>query len=234
MAMWTNLSGLLSALLYVAAALTLGTRLVSGRVTLNTPKVLSAAMVLLAACLHGLVLYQGMVTEGGLNFGFFNALSLVTWVIVVLLLLAALGQPVENLGLLVLPAAAIAVVLALAYPSHRMLPEDAGFGLKAHILLAIVAYSLFAIAAGQALLLAYQNRRLRRKRPGGVLRALPPLQTMENLLFQMIGLGFFLLSLAIVSGMMLLRSMFYQHVVHKTVLSIVACGAAGSSDGGVV
>ncbi len=221
--MSSNLPGFLSALLYVAAAVALGTRLVaSDRVTLDAPKILSAGLVLLAVCLHGLVLYQGMVTEGGLNFGFFNALSLVTWVIVVLLLLAAVGQPVENLGLLVLPMAAIAVVLALSYPSDRMLPEDASFGLKVHILLAIIAYSLLAIAAVQALLLAFQNRQLRRKRPGGVLRALPPLQTMESLLFQMIGMGFFLLSLAIVSGMMFLKDMFAQHVAHKTVLSITA------------
>ncbi len=45
---------------------------------------------------------------------------------------------------------------------------------------------------------------------------------METLLFQMISLGFFLLSLAIVSGMMFVEDMFAQQVAHKTVLSILA------------
>ena len=220
--MWTTSSGLLSALLYLAATVTLGVRLVSDRVALRMPRALSAGLVLLAACLHSVVLYHGVVTDEGLNLGFFNALSLVTWVVVVFLLLAALSNPVENLGLVALPAAAVAIILALSYPSAHFRPEEAGFGLTAHIVLAIVAYSLFAIAAVQALLLAFQDRQLRRKHFGGIMRALPPLQTMENLLFQVIGLGFFLLSLAIVSGMMFLQDMFAQHVVHKTVLSIAA------------
>lgn len=220
--MWMTVSGLLSALLYVAATVMLGARLASERLSLHAPRAWTAGTALIAAALHALVLYQGVVTEAGLNLGFFNALSLVAWVIVVFLLLAALGKPVENLGLLVLPVAAITVVLALSYPSDRFLPADAGFGLKVHIMLAIVAYSLLAIAAVQALVLAFQDHQLRHKHPGGILRALPPLQAMETLLFQMIGLGFFLLSLAIVSGMMFLEDMFAQRVAHKTVLSILA------------
>ena len=85
-----------------------------------------------------------------------------------------------------------------------------------------ISYSLLMIAAVHALVLATQDRHLRNKRPGGFIRALPPLQTMENLLFQMIGLGFFLLSLSLVTGMIYLDDMFAQHVAHKTILSIVA------------
>ncbi|MGH8472324.1 MAG: cytochrome C assembly family protein, partial [Gammaproteobacteria bacterium] len=51
---------------------------------------------------------------------------------------------------------------------------------------------------------------------------LPPLQTLEGLMFQHIGAGFFLLSLSLMSGMMFLNDIFAQHLVHKTVLSLVA------------
>ncbi len=220
--MWTTFSGLLSVLLYVTATVILGSRLLTLRALASPAKSWSAAAATAAVFLHALVLYQGLVTDTGLNLGFFNALSLVMWVIVVLLLLAALSKPVENLGVFIMPFAAAAVVLAMSYPSDRLLPEDTGFGLKFHIMLAIVAYSLLAIAAVQALALAFQDRQLRRKRPGGIIRALPPLQTMEVLLFQMIALGFFLLSLAIVSGMMFVDDMFAQNVAHKTILSILA------------
>ena len=220
--MWTTFSGLLSVLLYLTATVILGSELLSIRGLVTRAKAWSGAAAAAAVSLHALVLYQGLVTNTGLNLGFFNALSLVMWVIVVLLLLAALTKPVENLGVFVMPFAAVAVVLAMSYPSDRFLPEEAGFGLKFHIMLAIIAYSLLAIAAVQSLVLAFQNRQLRRKHPGGIIRALPPLQTMETLLFQMIALGFFLLSLAIVSGMMFVEDLFAQHVAHKTLLSILA------------
>lgn len=185
-------------------------------------KVQLLALGLVALVLHSAVLYLEMVTSAGINLGFFNALSLVAWVIVLLLLASVLSRPVENLGLLALPVAALALMLSVSFTSDHYLPVDAGLGLETHIVLAVLAYSLLTIAAVQALLLAFQDRQLRRRHPGGFLRALPPLQTMEKLLFQIIALGFFMLSLAIVSGMMFLDNMFEQQVAHKTVLSIIA------------
>jgi ABC-type uncharacterized transport system permease subunit len=76
--------------------------------------------------------------------------------------------------------------------------------------------------AAVAVVLAYQERQLRRKRLAGAIRALPPLQTMETLLFQLIGAGFFLLSLAIVSGAMFVDNLFGRGIGHKTVLSVIA------------
>jgi ABC-type uncharacterized transport system permease subunit len=188
------------------------------------PGLKSQLLVLGAVALafHTAVLYEGMVTASGVNMGFFNALSLVAWVIVLLLLLSLPVKPLQNLGILAMPMAAVALVLSVTFPSEHYLPQGEGFGLELHIILAILAYSLLTIAAVQALVVAYQDHQLRHKRPGGLTRALPPLQTMENLLFQLIGLGFFLLSLAVVSGMMFLEDMFAQHVAHKTVLSMVA------------
>ena len=53
-------------------------------------------------------------------------------------------------------------------------------------------------------------------------RTLPPLEVMERLLFQMIGTGFALLSAALLTGIVFLEDIFAQHLVHKTVLSIVS------------
>jgi ABC-type uncharacterized transport system permease subunit len=63
---------------------------------------------------------------------------------------------------------------------------------------------------------------LHRRHPGGFIRSLPPLQTMESLLFEMIGAGFLLLTVALISGFAFLEDMFEQRLVHKTVLSIIA------------
>lgn len=214
--------GFSSVLLYLAATLLLGMRLLStehGGAVLRNGLMGAAA---LAVCLHGIVLYQGILTESGLNLGFFNAASLVAWVIALFLLVAALSRPLENLGIFVLPLAALTIIMAMIYPTERLLSEEAGPGVEAHVVISIFAASILTIAAFQSLLLAYQDQRLRQKRPGKTMRMLPPLQIQESMLFQMIGLGFFLLSLSLMSGMMFLEDMFAQHLVHKTVLSILA------------
>jgi ABC-type uncharacterized transport system permease subunit len=45
---------------------------------------------------------------------------------------------------------------------------------------------------------------------------------MESLLFSLIGTGFVLLTLAIVTGFLTLNDLFAQHVAHKTVLTLAA------------
>jgi ABC-type uncharacterized transport system permease subunit len=47
---------------------------------------------------------------------------------------------------------------------------------------------------------------------------------MEGLMFEMIGIGFALLTLALLTGVLFLEDIFAQHLVHKTVLSICAWG----------
>jgi len=70
--------------------------------------------------------------------------------------------------------------------------------------------------------LAVQDHQIRNRHPGGLIRALPPLQVMESLLIQLIGVGFTLLSLALLTGFFFLEDIFAQHLVHKTVLSLAA------------
>ena len=70
--------------------------------------------------------------------------------------------------------------------------------------------------------MAVQERHLRSKRFDGVFKYLPPLQTMETLLFEMIWLGFITLTVAILTGFTFLHDMFAQHLAHKTILSIIA------------
>lgn len=45
---------------------------------------------------------------------------------------------------------------------------------------------------------------------------------MESLLFQLITVGFILLSVTLISGFFFLEDLFAQHVAHKTLLSLIA------------
>ena len=92
-----------------------------------------------------------------------------------------------------------------------------------HIFSSLLAYSFLNIAAIQALLLAAQDVCLRGRHPDGFLvRSLPSLQSMESLMFQLIGAGLDLLTVSLLTGFLFLENMFAQHLVHKTVLSLLA------------
>ena len=183
---------------------------------------LALLATLIGVIAHAVLLYGRVFTPEGLDMGFFNALSLAGWLICALLVALALRQPVENLGIAILPFAALSLVLQLAAPEGTSRPVAADGPIQAHIVLSILAYGAFSIAALQAILLAVQDHQLHAHRPGGLTRALPPLRTMESLLFQMIAIGFAILSLALLSGVLFLEDIFAQHLVHKTVLSLAA------------
>ncbi len=86
----------------------------------------------------------------------------------------------------------------------------------------ITAYSLLTIAALQAIMLYIQDVQIHNKHPGGFVRALPPLETMERLLFRLLTLGFIVLSVSLISGGFYINNLFEQHLVHKFVLSVSA------------
>ena len=224
----TAVFALPAAIFYFAGGLSAGLRLFGSRDGRRPPRMLGILFGLMGAILHAMVLYQGMVVTGGLNLGFFHAFSLAAWTVVLLLLLSSLRKPVENLGIVLLPIAALTLLLALRYPAVHLLPAGAAMGLKMHVILSLLAYSVLAMACVQAILLAVQDRHLRHHHPGGFVRMLPPLQTMESLLFEMIAAGYLLLSAALVSGFLFLQDMFAQQLVHKTVLSMVAWVAFGT------
>jgi len=211
----------LAILLYLSSAALLVFRLSRG--IQDAPgKAGIIALGLGAVVLHAAVLQRHLLIHNGIDLGFFNASSLIGWLIAGLLLLAAIRRPVENLGIVLLPLAAVTVLMEILFSGHHVVQVFGTWQLQVHILLSVLAYSVLTIAMVQAILLAVQDRNLRNRRPGGFVRALPPLATMESLLFQMIGLGFVLLTLSLITGVLFLEDIFAQHLVHKTVLSIIA------------
>ncbi len=151
----------------------------------------------------------------------FTAISLATGLVAGLFILSCLTRPLGSLGIAVFPLAAAGVLVGLNAPSPVASP-DMDELLLGHIIGSMLAYAVLFLAAAQAVLLTVQDHWLRRHRPNGFIRSLPPLQTMETVLFELITLGFILLSLALLSGLTNLHDMFAQQVAHKTILSAVA------------
>jgi len=156
------------------------------------------------------------------NFSLFNTASLISALVAFLLLLANLSKPVEKLGVIVFPFATIIFTLDIIYSDkYQILPHHT-WQMNIHIFSSIIAFSLLSIAALQALFLALQEKQLRCHPPKKFILNLPALQTMESLLFQMITVGLLFLSVSLVTGILFIDDLFAQHLVHKTILSIVA------------
>jgi ABC-type uncharacterized transport system permease subunit len=175
-----------------------------------------------AVCTH--ILYTAIVfhQNSGFNFSFFSTSSLVAMIVALLLLIAALNKPVEKLGIAIFPIAATMLALELNFTDKTQLLSRYNWAMSTHILTSIIAFSLLNIAALQAILLAIQDQQLKSHPPKCFIQSLPPLQTMESLLFQMLGTGIVFLTISLVSGFLFIENLFAQHLVHKTVLSILA------------
>ena len=169
-------------------------------------------------------IYIAMVSlqKNNLDFGFFSIGSSISSIIALLLLLASLGKPIEKLGVAIFPLAAFMLALTLIFPGKEQGLQNYNWQMNTHILSSIIAFSLLNIAALQAIFLAIQEQQLRKHPPRKIILTLPPLQTMESLLFQMIGTGVFFLTVSLLSGFFFIDDLFAQHLAHKTVLSILA------------
>lgn len=188
------------------------------------------ALALLGLLAHTLVLYAGVFADSpAINVGFTNAASLTAWIVTVIFLATALVKPALELGAVVLPVAAVAVAMAWLWPPSH--PETVhSTDLTVHLLISLTAYGFLTLAVVQSIVMSLQDHRLRVHREASVLNKLPPMETMEQLLFQLVGIGFVLLSLGLVSGFWfsidrLGRAFIFNH---HTILSILAWLIFGS------
>jgi len=214
--MFPILASVLASLLYCLSAFLIFKQL--GDQAQNRSRPL--AIALMAMLLHVYVLNHLIYQPSGLNLEFFVAFSLISWLISVQILLSCIFRRIESLGIAVFPMSGLAVLLALLDLTDPLI-ISASSALQGHIMISVIAYSLIMLGAFQAGLIAYQDHAIRSHHPGGMIRFLPPLHDMETLLFQFLGFGFVGLSASLITGFIFLEDIFAQHLVHKTVLSIV-------------
>ncbi len=218
--MTATLVSVLIALLYAGSAVLLARELKRADHPASG-KWQTLAPALTGALAHAALLATVLFAAGGIALGFYSALSLASFAIVSLYLALAALRPVEMLGIGLLPIAAVTVLAGLAGGDVGAGPRLSG-EVQFHAVVSLLAYGVLSVSAMQAILVGVQAHLLRTHQPGGFARALPPLSRMEELLFQMLGVGFVLLSVALASGFAYLENMFDQHLVHKTILSLVA------------
>ena len=180
--------------------------------------------LLLLLGVHAAVLFGAMLSGSTLRIGLGDAVSAILWLAVLIYWLGGLFYRLEGLQALILPAAAAAALLPAVFPAARPLPNSELLAFRLHLLISMLAYSLFTIASLHVLLMAMLERRLHRGTLPAGLRTLPPLLTMETLLFRIIWAGFVMLSLTLASGVVFSEEVFGRaaRLNHKTIFGIVS------------
>ena len=192
---------------------------------MSPPKRSLLLMLGLAAVLaHAYSALHTIFHQQHIDLGFYRVSSLIFWFISSISLISLLRRPTSNLLIALFPLAALSIIAASLSPPTLVLKHSLTPGLFSHILISILAYSLLTIATIQAIALSLQERHLKHHHIGGILKALPSLQTMEEILFELIWMGMILLTLSLITGFIFIDNIFAQHLAHKTFLSIVAWG----------
>jgi ABC-type uncharacterized transport system permease subunit len=151
-------------------------------------------------------------------------LSLILWLAIALYWIESFYARMDGLQMLGLPLAAICVLLPALFPGQHELANAGSPVFRAHFLMAMLAYSLFTLAALHAILMAVAEQRLHRGRLTPLFSGLPPLLTMEALLFRLIHIAFGLLTLTLGSGILFSETLFGKAMPfnHKTVFAIIS------------
>jgi ABC-type uncharacterized transport system permease subunit len=174
--------------------------------------------------LHAAGLATALFAEDGLHFSFSLAFSLMVWLAVLTYWLESFRVRMDGLQPIVLLTGAPAAVLPLVFPQSHLIAHAGALGFRLHFLSAMLAYSLFTLAAAHAVFMGLAEKRLHRGQLSRRMASMPPLLAMEALLFRMLGIAFVLLTLALGSGLLYSEELFGKALSfdHKTFFAIAS------------
>jgi len=176
----------------------------------------------LALLAHGALIYQSMLGYGNIRLGFGNSLSTILWLTALVYWVSSQGAPLARLQSWVSGLAAASVLGMALFTNTHVIPNSQALALRAHLVVSFLAYGLLAVAALHAVLMTLLEKQLHR---GSFMRdSAPPLLTLEAMLFKSIGIGFALLTLAVISGVFFSEELFGKALQfsHKIVFAILS------------
>src|SRR5216683_3207956 len=164
------------------------------------PARLERAAILAPFALHTWLVYDMLWAQSELHFGFGQALSVMLWLAVLIYWIESRFLELEGMQAPILALAAVCAPLPALFPGLAGAPYTHSTEFRLHLALAMVAYGMFTIAA------------------------LPPLLTMERLLFQIILAGFVFLTLTLATGIAFSETLFGRAMKfdHKTVFAVAS------------
>ncbi len=180
--------------------------------------------IFLALATQAIGLQAGIFGAADMHFSFSYALSMMCGLAVLIYWLESFRSRMDGLQPLVLPLASLCAILPAVFPQVYVVTRPDAWAFKLHFIAAMLAYSLFTLSALHAVFMSFVERKLHHRELNKPLVCLPPILTMETLLFQMILIGFVLLTLTLGSGLLFSEMIFGKAFVfdHKTVFAFAS------------
>ena len=155
------------------------------------------------------------------KFNFITSLQITFLIVNYLFFLFMFSKPIKHLGLVLLPLTAIAIFISMIYHDNAslgLIDSD----LRAHIIVSIASYGFLGLGAIQAILLRYQEKKLKDVSDSLFLTILPSIEKMEKVMFDLIIFGFILLTLSLLSGSPFVSMGEHPGLAEKILFSIIA------------
>jgi len=213
-----EIPGIIASALYLISA---GTQFRSLNRDMPHSRSIVTITATIAVFCHGVAVYLDLYGASGINLGIYPMLSLMAVSIAAIVLISSFRRPLSNLFIIIFPLAMLSLCLELLKTGTYVPRTDITPGILLHIALSVIAYSLLTIAALQAAMLSFGDYEMKH-RNFSILHHLPPLQTMEALMFEMLWAGLIFLSLSIASGFIFLGDIAGPGLIHHTVITLAA------------
>lgn len=182
------------------------------------------AVLGVALLVHGAALLMPVLRDNVLITGFGYSVSLIVWLMLMMYCLGSFFYCLRGLQLLLYPCATVALLLGWVFPGKFVGYQINDLPFMLHIVSSLLAYGLFGIVTLFAVLILLLNRNLHRRRASALSNFLPPLLSLEKLMFRGMLAGFVLLTYSVVSGTFFAESVFGKPLTftHKTMFGILS------------
>jgi ABC-type uncharacterized transport system permease subunit len=165
--------------------------------------------VIAGFALHTVALGTGIVTEGHLPlYGAQEVCSFLGWALVLYFLIVQTRYPTNALAALLFPTATALTLISALAPAIGQTPESlasAPMLFSLHAGLMLMAYAAFLMMFMAGVMYMVQEREIKEKRFGAIFYRLPSLDTCDSIGFRALSVGFVLLTLGTIAGVVWLR-----------------------------
>ncbi len=185
-------------------------------------------VVAVGLLMHAGVLAGFWLEAGVIDVSAMHILSACSWFMVLSLVGSRFfDHPLVDSGLIAFPLAGLIVLLDFMLPHTPMPLESMTPGTRIHVLSSVSAFAFLGIATFYAVFISMLDRYLRRNKMTAISQALPPLEILDSLLMRLVAVGFILLTVVLITGLLFVDNLLAQHLVHKTILSFIAWAIYG-------
>ncbi|MDR0217479.1 MAG: inner membrane protein YpjD [Enterobacteriaceae bacterium] len=188
----------------------------------NSYQKLALLFAIIALLSHAIALkYQVFHVSSGQNLTLLNLGSIVSLIVCIIMTVVACRGRAWFLLPIVYSFSMINLILASMMPGEFITHLENSIGLFIHIGLALLGYATLLIAALYALQVGWLDYRLKKKKLT-FSAGMPPLMVIERKMFHIIQVGFILLTLTLLTGLIYMDDIFNKENIHKSILSSIA------------